>query len=102
MQPGRRWGLPVAVLTALLSDPGAIDVVRNVCAPTRSRWVSAARHGLADRVLAQAAVQVFELAVARMSDLDAPAWLTDELVVMTERLVRHGLCPADEPEGASL
>jgi glutamate--cysteine ligase len=102
MQPGRRWALPVAVLTALLSDPGAIDVVRNVCAPARSRWVSAARHGLADRVLAQAAVQVFELAAARLPDLDAPAWLTDELVVMTERLVRHGLCPADEPEGASL
>jgi glutamate--cysteine ligase len=102
MQPGRRWALPVAVLTALLSDPGVIDVVRNVCAPARSRWVSAARHGLADRVLAQAAVQVFDLANARLPDLDAPTWLADELVAMTERLVRHGLCPADEPEGASL
>jgi glutamate--cysteine ligase len=102
MQPGRRWALPVAVLTALLSDPGVIDVVRNVCAPARSRWVSAARHGLADRVLAQAAVQVFDLATARLPDLGAPTWLTDELVAMTERLVRHGLCPADEPEGASL
>ena len=102
MQPGRRWALPVAVLTALLSDPGVIDVVRNVCAPARSRWVSAARHGLADRVLAQAAVQVFDLAAARLPDLGAPTWLTDELVAMTERLVRHGLCPADEPEGASL
>ena len=102
MQPGRRWALPVAVLTALLSDPGVIDVVRNVCAPARSRWVSAARHGLADRVLAQAAVQVFDLAAARLPDLGAPTWLTDELDAMTDRLVRHGLCPADEPEGASL
>jgi glutamate--cysteine ligase len=79
-----------------------IDVVRNVCAPARTRWVSAARHGLSDRVLAQAAVQVFELANARLPDLDAPAWLVDELDAMTQRLVRHGLCPADEPEGASL
>ena len=102
MQPGRRWALPTAVLTALLSDPGVIDFVRNVCAPARARWVSAARHGLADRVLAQAAVQVFELACARLPDLGAPTWLTDELVAMTERLVRHGLCPADEPEGAAL
>ena len=102
MQPGRRWALPVAVLVALLSDPGLIDVVRNLCAPARTRWVSAARHGLADRVLAHAAVQVFELAAARLPDLAAPTWLTDELVAMTERLVRHGLCPADEPEGASL
>ena len=38
----------------------------------------------------------------RLPDMAAPAWLTDELVTMTERLVRHGLCPADEPEGASL
>jgi glutamate--cysteine ligase len=102
MQPGRRWALPTAVLTALLSDAGVIDVVRNVCAPARTRWVSAARHGLSDRVLAQAAVQVFELATARLPDLGAPAWLIDELDAMTERLVRHGLCPADEPEGASL
>ena len=49
-----------------------------------------------------AAVQVFELACDRLPDLGAPTWLTDELVAMTERLVRHGLCPADEPEGASL
>jgi glutamate--cysteine ligase len=102
MQPGRRWALPTAVLTALLCDPGVIDVVRNICAPTHSRWVSAARHGLADRVLAQAAVQVFELAIARLPDLAAPTWLRDELVAMTERLVRHRLCPADEPEGAAL
>jgi glutamate--cysteine ligase len=102
MQPGRRWALPVAVLTALLSDPGVIDVVRDLCAPARTRWVSAARHGLADRVLAHAAVQVFELACARLPDLAAPTWLVDELVVMTDRLVRRGLCPADEPERAPL
>ncbi len=102
MQPGKRWVLPVAVLTALLAEPSTIDVVRDICAPARTRWVSAARHGLGDRVLAQAAVQVFELAAARLPDLAAPTWLVDELVVMTDRLVRHGLCPADEPEGASL
>ena len=102
MQPGRRWALPVAVLSALLSDAGVIDVVPHVCAPARTRWASAARHGLADRVLAHAAVQVFDLACARMPDLAAPTWLADELVAMTDRLVRHGLCPADEPEGASL
>jgi glutamate--cysteine ligase len=100
MQPGRRWALPVAVLAALLSDPAVIDAVRNVCAPARTRWVSAARHGLADRVLARAAAEVFELACERLPALDAPTWLIDELVTMNERLVRHGLCPADEPEGA--
>ncbi|HEY0816410.1 MAG TPA: ergothioneine biosynthesis glutamate--cysteine ligase EgtA [Pseudonocardia sp.] len=102
MQPGRRWALPVAVLAALLSDPSVIDVVRDVCAPARTRWVSAARHGLADRVLARAAAAVFELACERLPALAAPEWLVDELVTMNERLVQRGLCPADEPEGAQL
>jgi glutamate--cysteine ligase len=101
MQPGRRWALPVAVLAALLSEPAVIDVVRDACAPTRTRWVSAARHGLADRVLARAATEVFELACERLPELAAPQWLVDELIAMTERLVRHGRCPADEPEGAA-
>jgi glutamate--cysteine ligase len=100
MQPGRRWALPVAVLAALMSDTGAIDVVRDVCAPARTRWVSAARHGLADRVLARAAAEVFELACARLPALAPPTWLVDDLDAMNERLVRNGLCPADEPEGA--
>jgi glutamate--cysteine ligase len=100
MQPGRRWALPVAVLAALLSEPPVVDVVRNACAPTGTRWVSAARHGLADRVLARAAEDVFELACARLPAISAPSWLVDELITMNERFVRHGLCPADEPEGA--
>jgi glutamate--cysteine ligase len=100
MQPGRRWALPVVVLAALLSDPATVDVVRDVCAPARTRWVSAARHGLADRVLARAAADVFELACERLPALAAPTWLVEELVAMNERLVLQGLCPADEPEGA--
>jgi glutamate--cysteine ligase len=62
--------------------------------------VSAARHGLADRVLAHAAADVFELACERLPALAAPTWLVEELVAMNERLVLQGLCPADEPEGA--
>ena len=94
-QPGRRWALPAAVLAALLADPAVTDRARQACEPTAGRWVSAARHGLADRVLQRAAVTVFELAVATLPRLDAPSWLVADLAVMLERRVRRGLCPAD-------
>lgn len=94
-QPGRRWALPTAVLAALLADPAVTDRARQACEPAAGRWVSAARHGLADRVLQRAAVTVFELAVAALHRLDAPSWLVADLAVMLERRVRRGLCPAD-------
>lgn len=101
MQPGRGWALPTAVLTALLADDGALDRAREACEPTRDRWVSAARHGLEDPLLAAAAATVFELAVAQLPAVDAPGWLVDDLTTMTEQRVLRGLCPADLPEGES-
>jgi glutamate--cysteine ligase len=97
MQAGRGWALPTAVLAALLSDPEVTDRAREACEPARERWVTAARHGLADGVLAAAAAAVFELAVDRLPALGAPGWLMDDLVDMTERQVLRGLCPADLP-----
>ena len=72
MQPGGAGRCPVAVLAALLSEPAVIDVARDACEPARDRWVSAARHGLADRVLARAAAAVFGLACERLPALAAP------------------------------
>lgn len=99
MQPGRGWALPIAVLTALLADGAALDRARDACEPTRERWVSAARRGLGDPVLATAAAVVFELAVAQLPAVGAPGWLVDDLTTMTEHRVLRGLCPADLPEG---
>ena len=94
-QPGRHWALPTAVLAALLSDPAVTARARQACAPAAGRWVSAARNGLADRVLQRAAVTVFELAVGALPALEPPSWLVDDLVVVLERRVRRGHCPAD-------
>jgi glutamate--cysteine ligase len=98
MQPGRGWALPTAVLTALLADGAVLDRAREACEPIRERWVSAARHGLADPVLAAAAAAVFELAVAALPAVGAPDWVVRDLTIMTERRVLRGLCPADIPE----
>jgi len=94
-QAGRRWALPAAVVAAVLADPVTTDRARQACEPTAGRWVSAARHGLDDRVLRRAAVPVFELALAGLPRLHAPSWVTAELAVTLERGVRRGLCPAD-------
>jgi len=96
-QAGRRWALPTAVLVALLSDPSVTDRALDACEPARGRWVSGARHGLADRVLARSAVTVFELAAARLPAIGAPEWAIVELAEMTDRYVLNGRCPADDP-----
>lgn len=95
-QAGRRWALPPAVVAALLSDPETTDLARQMCEPAQGRWVSAARHGLGDRVLARAAAGVFDLACARLPALGAPDWVLEDLVAMTEQQVLRGRCPADD------
>lgn len=97
-QPGRRWALPVAVLAGLLSDPAVVDRAREACEPAAGRWVSGARHGLADRVLARAAATVFDLARSRQAALNAPDWVVADLDDMIEKQVLRGRCPADDPE----
>lgn len=101
-QPGGRWALPAAVLIALLGDDTVTDRALAAAAPAAGRWVSAARHGLADRVVARAAVALFELAHAALPGLGAPPGLVDEVAEMLDRDVRRGRCPADEPAPGDL
>jgi glutamate--cysteine ligase len=99
-QAGDEWVVPVAVVAALMQDPDTVARARAGAEPAVGRWTAAARHGLADRVLHRAAVEVFAqarrtLAGPAFADLD-PAVLDLVDRVITER-VRHGRCPADEP-----
>jgi glutamate--cysteine ligase len=105
-QPGGGWALPVAVVSALLDGPGppdgpdVLDRVLELCEPARGRWISGARHGLEDRVLARAAAGVFTLACERLAGAPAgtvPPAVAAAVVAMTERQVLRGRCPADDP-----
>lgn len=96
-QAGEGWALPTAVLAAVLADAATVDRVLEQCEPARGRWVSGARHGLDDRVLARAAAAVFTLALERLPGLGAPRRVLDALTTMTERHVLRGRCPADDP-----
>ncbi|MFG1779884.1 ergothioneine biosynthesis glutamate--cysteine ligase EgtA [Micromonospora sp. NPDC049048] len=78
-QPGRGWVLPLAMLAALLADPGTVRAARVVAGPVAHRWHAAARHGLRDPALAAAAADLFDLALAALPRLDLPAALHDDI-----------------------
>ncbi|MGV9412681.1 ergothioneine biosynthesis glutamate--cysteine ligase EgtA [Nocardia sp. NPDC003693] len=63
-QPGDTWTTPVHVFDALLSSPAAVAEATTLTAPTADLWSEAARHGLADREIRDAAVALLELAAA--------------------------------------
>jgi glutamate--cysteine ligase len=94
-QPGADWTLPIVVLAAAVATPATLDATLAVCEPALDRWWSAARHGLADPVLAGAAAAVFELACAVAPGLGAPRWVSDRLSEVTTERVQRGRCPAD-------
>jgi len=73
-----------------------------------SPWLRAARLGLADPVLARAALQCFEAAEASLARSGAPPAVRNAVADFADRYVRRGRCPADDfldtignPEGRS-
>lgn len=85
-QPGREWAVPLAVLAALFADPGTTREALAVAEPVADRWHAAARYGLADAPLADAAAALFELALAALPGLDLPAGRHEE---MSRGIRRH-------------
>ncbi len=98
-QPVGQWLVPVAVLAALLADPEVTAAARDACAPAAGRWLQAARRGLRDDTLADAATAVFELACDALPALDGPAEVQLLVEEITEHRVRRGRCPADDLAG---
>jgi len=96
-QPVAEWAAPVALLAALLASSGSTERAIEACEPGWGRWASAARHGLADGVLARCAARVFELGCRALPDIAAPPWVHRLLERITEQRVLRGRCPADDP-----
>jgi glutamate--cysteine ligase len=69
-QPDGGWVAPSALLTALLARESTVDAVLDAAAPAAGRWLHAARYGLADRRIAQAANGVLELGVPALWETD--------------------------------
>ena len=66
--PDRWWPALTAVTVTLLDDPVAADRAAELCAPVEGEWHRAARHGLADPVIATAVTGCLELAADRCPD----------------------------------
>lgn len=63
-QPEGLWDVPVHAVAALVGDAGVRAVARDAVRGTESRWEDAARLGLADAALADAASAVLTVAAA--------------------------------------
>ncbi|MEU8261786.1 ergothioneine biosynthesis glutamate--cysteine ligase EgtA [Micromonospora sp. NPDC048999] len=77
-QPGRDWTVPLAALAALFAEPATTREALAVALPVADRWHAAARYGLADAALADAAAALLELALAALPGLDLPAGIHEE------------------------
>ena len=101
--PDPWWRVAAAVTTALLEDGDAgAAALEAVSAPPRGtgvadHWRSAARHGLADPALREAAQRVFPAALGALGRLGVDLATVAAAEVFYDRFVARGRCPADEP-----
>jgi glutamate--cysteine ligase len=107
-QPGDDgWIVPLAVTTALFDDAEAAEAAYRTVKPLAERalalpaphnplWLDAARHGLADPELHEAAVACFTAALDALPRLGATTQVTDAVRAYLDRYVIKGRCPADD------
>ncbi|MEU5096247.1 ergothioneine biosynthesis glutamate--cysteine ligase EgtA [Streptomyces sp. NPDC020996] len=107
-QPGDDgWIVPLAVTAALFDDPEAAETAYRMVKPLAERatarpaphnplWSDAARLGLADPELHEAAVGCFTAALEALPRLGAGAEVTHAVTEYLERYVAPGRCPADD------
>ncbi|MER5748565.1 ergothioneine biosynthesis glutamate--cysteine ligase EgtA [Streptomyces sp. NPDC002088] len=107
-QPGDDgWIVPLAVTTALFDDPEAAETAYRTVKPLAERtdglpaphnplWTDAARYGLGDPELREAAVTCFTAALEALPRLGAGTAVTDAVTAFLNRYVLQGRCPADD------
>ncbi len=98
-QPPGRVGAAIALVAILLGDPLARDAVIEIAGPDPSglgaAWWRSASEGLNDPALRGQALQLLEVASARVSDVDRrwPGWLPPESRAVLESVMAH-VCAA--------
>lgn len=107
-QPGEDgWIVPVAVTTALFDDPQAAETAYRAVKPLAERavplpaphnplWIDAARDGLTDPELHEAAVICFAAALEALPRLGATTAVLDAVTAFRDRYVLTGRTPADD------
>ncbi|MFD8720756.1 ergothioneine biosynthesis glutamate--cysteine ligase EgtA [Streptomyces sp. NPDC059629] len=107
-QPGDDgWIVPLAVTAALFDDPEAAETAYRTVKPLAERamslpaphnplWLDAARSGLGDPELHEAAVVCFAAALEALPRLGATPEVVAAVTEYLDRYVRQGRCPADD------
>ena len=91
--PGPWWQVALAVTTALLDDPAALDTAERTCPPVADCWAEAAAHGLSHPGLASAARTCFAAALDALPRIGVDPTAT---AAFADRYVDRGRCPADD------
>jgi glutamate--cysteine ligase len=91
--PSPWWQVALAVTTALLDDPDALDTAERTCRPVVDCWEDAAAHGLSHPGLASAARTCFAAALDALPRLGVDPAAT---AAFADRYVDRGRCPADD------
>ncbi|MFI6600580.1 ergothioneine biosynthesis glutamate--cysteine ligase EgtA [Nonomuraea sp. NPDC050536] len=88
------WPVCVAVTHALITDDRAADAALAAAEPYRELWTAAARCGLADPRLRQAAETCFRAALEALPSLGVGPGLVGEVAAFADRHVTSGRSPA--------
>ncbi|WP_020393022.1 glutamate-cysteine ligase family protein [Kribbella catacumbae] len=78
-QSGDGWIAPTLLLSALMSDPAVTDQALAAAAPAAGRWFPAAREGLDDKPVLQAARDLVALATTNLSRIGVDQDLITEV-----------------------
>jgi glutamate--cysteine ligase len=91
--PSPWWQVALAVTTALLDDPEALDAAERTCRPVADCWAEAAAYGLGHPGLASAARTCFAAALDALPRLGVDVAAAAAFV---DRYVDRGRSPADD------
>ncbi len=91
--PSPWWQVALAVTTALLDDPEALDTAERTCRPVVDCWDEAAAHGLSHPGLASAARTCFAAALRALPRIGVDPGPT---AAFADRYVDRGRCPGDD------
>lgn len=102
-QAGDNWVVPAAVVHAILDHPPTADAAAALATTLpvpgdREYWITAARDGLRDPVLAHAGREVTAMTIRALPDLGLPGWADDVIHRFAERYTALARCPADDED----
>ncbi|HEX8345260.1 MAG TPA: glutamylcysteine synthetase, partial [Actinoplanes sp.] len=96
-QPGDGWRVAVAVVTALVGDARAADEAVTATEDLPADvWIRAARFGLTDQALAEAARHCFVAAYGALARQGVDRDLRDAVAAYLDRYVNRSRSPADD------